>query len=129
MTQELAYYELPPHNVTLDHVQGIFCFDQQKWNLFGLVEPRIDTEGIEAARDNPIAHSINSGMFIELRQSLLLPPAQFLDEWEGWAWHVDSEWPNGYRAVLKHRAHQVQRKLLGVTEVGNVITVDFRRSA
>lgn len=129
MIQELAYYELPPHNTTLDHVQGIFCFDQQKWNLFGLVEPRIDTEGIEAARAHPIAHSINSGMFIELRQSLLLPPAQFLDEWSKLALHLDEDWPHGCLATLKNRAHQVQRKLLGVTEVGNVISVNFRRSA
>lgn len=129
MLKELDYYALPPHNVSLDHVQGIFCFDQQKWNLFGLVESRIDTEGIEAARANPIAHSIHSGMFVELRQSLRLPPTQFLDQWEQWAWHIDDGWPNGYRAVLRHRVHQVQRKLLGVTEVGNVITLDFRRKA
>lgn len=129
MIKEIAYYELPPHNISLDHVQGIFCFDQQKWNLFGLVEPRIDTEGIEAARANPIAHSINSGMFVELRQSLRLTPTQFLGQWEKWAWHLDGEWPNGYRAMLKHRAHQAHSKLLGVTEAGNVITVDFRRSA
>lgn len=127
MIQEIAYYKLPPHNVTLDHVQGILCFDQQKWNLFGLVEPRIDTEGIEAARSNPVADGINTGMFVELRRALKMAPIEFLGRWEELSWYIGSCWPSGYMPVLRHRAHQVQHRLFGLPEVSNVIVANFAR--
>lgn len=129
MITEIAYYTPQQHNVSLDHTQGILCFDQQKWNLFGLVEPRIDTEGIEAARSNPVADGINTGMFVELRNALKLTPIEFLGQWEELAWHIDSCWPSGYRAVLRHRAHQVHRRLFGLPEASNVIVGNFARRA
>lgn len=127
MSEEI-YYQLPKNNPTMTTVQGIFCFDQQKWNLFGLVEPRIDSQGIEAARGNPVADSINAEMFVELREALKLPPLKFLANWKklsGWKDELTECWPDGHNLIIEQRV----RALCEVRRYDNVIEVNFRRMA
>lgn len=125
------YYKLPTHTGSLTDTQGVFCFDQQKWNLFGLAEPRIDSEGVEAARLNPIAESICERMSTPLREALKLPPDKFMGEAEGFIESMAylDKWPSGYMDVIRRRAQEVCRRQLGVSVVSNVIHVNFRRAA
>lgn len=125
------YYKLPTHTGSLTDTQGVFCFDQQKWNLFGLAEPRIDHEGIEAARLNPIAESICERMSIPLREALKLPPEAFLEdgrEFVGAMAYLDG-WPSGYMDVIRRRVQEVCQRQLDVSVVSNVIYVNVRRAA
>lgn len=126
--REEVYFKLVKHNITLTEVQGILCFDQQKWNLFGLVEHRVDAEGIEAARANPVADSIHKEMFTELREALKLPPLQFLAKWktiQGWTHSMTEAWPSGFNETIEQRVWG----LCGRVDQGNVVTINFRRSA
>ena len=127
MITGLSYYDLPKYDQGYTLTQGIFCFDQQKWNLFGLVEPRIDTEGIGAVLGNPIAEGIHTKMATELRAALRLEPIQFLDHWSKMSWIMDGSWPINYQAVMRHRVQQVQRRIIGVDGCTNVIPVNFSR--
>lgn len=127
MITGLPYYDLPKYDQEYTHTQGIFCFDQQKWNLFGLVEPRIDIEGVEAVLGNPVAEAIHTKMVVEIRSALKLEPIQFLDHWTRMSWVMDCSWPTNYQTVMRHRVQQVQRRIIGADGCTNVIPVNFSR--
>lgn len=113
--------------------QRFLCFDQAKTNLFWLVEPRIDTEGVEAARGNPIAEDIDEHMDSQTRVVLQGLPLPFVDYWlkidRGGEALMSQRWPANYRETMLARANEAQRRLLGIVEAGNVVRVNFRRKA
>lgn len=119
----------------LSDVQQMICVDQAKGNLFGLLEPRVDTEGIDAALNNPIADSVNDHLDKTTRRYLQQLPLKFLDYWldvdKGFGTIqgsvMSSDWPVNYKATMTERAHAAQKRILGVVEEGNVKTVNFRR--
>lgn len=124
----------PLHNPVsgMTDAQYILCVDRAKYNLFWLVEPRVDTEGIEAARLNPIAESINSYMSKDLRTQLKQLPIAFMRWWENQN-HTDLAITNGwypnYMTLMKGRVGKAQAYALGRKEEDNVVTVNFRRTA
>lgn len=116
----------------LTDVQSAFCFDQSKANLLYLVEPRVDSEGIAAARDNPIAADIDERMDGPTWWELKKLPLQFIEYWfriDNGITALATHWPPNYKMLMTERAHVAQKRLLGVVEDGNVKTVNFRRAA
>lgn len=112
--------------------QYVLCVDRAKYNLFWLVEPRVDTEGIEAARLNPIADSINGYMSKDLRAQLKQLPMTFMRWWEKQN-HTDfvvtSGWYPNYMTIMKERVGKAQAYAIGRKEEDNVVMVNFRRTA
>ena len=127
------WHPLFEYNRLLDKEQHPFCFDQAKTNLLFLLEPRIDTEGIGAAKKNPIAEAIHEHMDIVMDEWLRKMPLQFLEYWTREDVDGDSaltqHCPPDYLRTMAKRAHEAQRRLLGLEQSGNVIKVNFRRSA
>ena len=113
--------------------QIFLAFDQPKTNLFWLVEPRIDIEGIESARHNPIARSINEHMFGEARQHLKLLPIKFLSYWlslpQVHTYSIAEYWPSNWQSTMTQRAYEAQERLLVGNREDNVVHLNFRRSA
>lgn len=137
MTQETwqegeAWAPLPTPVIGMTTEQYVLCVDRAKYNLFWLVEPRVDTEGIEAARLNPIADSINGHMSKDLRAQLKQLPMTFMRWWESQN-HTDfvvtSGWYPNYMTIMKERVGKAQAYALGRKEEDNVVMVNFRRSA
>lgn len=126
-----VYWPRPTFHTGLDTVQQTFCFDQQKWNLFWLAEPRVDTEHISAAHQNPIARSIHEHMTQDLLGYLTLLPAQFLNWWLSLKnfddLQITKDWPPNHRTVVSVRAKAAQDRLLGKVVEGNVVRVNFKR--
>ena len=127
------WHPLFEYNRLLDKEQHPFCFDQAKTNLLFLLEPRIDTEGIGAAKKNLIAGAIHDHMDIVTDEWLRKMPLQFLEYWTREDVDGDSaltqHCPPDYLRTMAKRAHEAQRRLLGLEQSGNVIKVNFRRSA
>lgn len=127
------WHPLFEYSRLLDKEQQPFCFDQAKTNLLYLLEPRIDTEGIGAAKKNPIAEAIHEHMDIVTDEWLRKMPLQFLEYWTREDVDGDSaltqHCPPDYLRTMAKRAHEAQRRLLGLEQSGNVIKVNFRRSA
>ena len=127
------WHPLFEYNRLLAKEQHPFCFDQAKTNLLFLLEPRIDTEGIGAAKKNPIAEAIHEHMDIVTDDWLRKMPLQFLEYWTREDVDGDSaltqHCPPDYLRTMAKRAHEAQRRLLGLEQSGNVIKVNFRRSA
>lgn len=121
----------------LTTVQQMICVDQAKGNLFYLLEPRVDTEGIDAALNNPIAESIHRHMDKNTRSYLQQLPLKFLDYWldidKGFGTIqgsvMSNEWAHDYKKTMTERAHAAQTRILGVVEEGNVKRVNFARSS
>jgi len=124
-----AYYQLPRYRTGMTELQGIFCSDQQKWNLFGLVEPKIDSVGVEAVRDSTLAESIHERMIWDIRVALSGRPKRFLPVWQQLGHAIDENWYPNYLHVMRERALAADERLLGRRDDGNVITVNFRRAA
>lgn len=124
-----AYYPLPKMPPGMTPLQGIFCFDQQKWNLFGLVEPRIDADGIAAVLDSSLAESIHKKMIWDIRVALSGRPKMFLPVWDQLGDAMDENWYPNYRHVMRERALAAERRVLDRRDDGNVIVVNFRRAA
>lgn len=125
------YTPLFPFQEGLAEEQRFLCFDVAKTNLFWLVEPRIDTEGVEAARGNPKAFSIDEYMDTVTRRYLQGLPVAFVDYWTAVSKQGDcaiAEHWGAYKETMIRRAHEAQRRLLGVEESGNVLTLNFRRA-
>lgn len=116
----------------LTSVQSAFCFDQAKANFFWLVEPRVDAEGLDAARDNPIAEDIQESMDHETRAWLQKLPLKFLDYWEKairqGPLNLEFNLPPDYMRTMTKRAHEAQTRLLCIVDDGNVRRVNFRRA-
>ena len=127
------WYPLFEYNRLLDKEQHPFCFDQAKTNLLFLLEPRIDTEGVGAAKKNHSASAIHEHMDIVTDEWLRKMPLQFLEYWTREDVDGDSaltqHCPPDYLRTMAKRAHEAQRRLLGLEQSGNVIKVNFRRSA
>lgn len=113
-------------------VEQIFCVDRAKYNLFWLAEPRLDTEGIAAARRNPIAESINNFMTADLRAQCVQLPSIFMKWWVAQN-HRDmimtSQWPVNYMETMRSRLGKAQANALSFKEEDNVVTINFRRRA
>lgn len=112
--------------------QFILCVDRAKYNLFWLVEPRVDMEGIEAARLNPIADSINKYMYPELRKWAKQLPLTFMRWWEKQNHEylpITHAWPMNYMSIMKSRVAQAQAYALERKQDGNVVSINFKRSA
>ena len=124
-----AYYQLPKYQTGMTELQGIFCNDQQKWNLLGLVEPKIDSVGVDAVRDSALAASIHERMIWEVRVALSGRPKGFLPVWQQLGHVMDRGWYPNYLLVMRERALAADERLLGRRDDGNVITVNFRRAA
>jgi hypothetical protein len=109
------------------------CFDQPRTNLFWLLEPRFDTEGLEAAKGNPITASINEHMDTVTLENLRKLPLVFLQYWlkaiSGPQLMIAEKWPDDYLVTMTRRANEAQARLLGVSRQGNVLSVNFRRRA
>ena len=125
------YVDLFPFSEGLAAEQRFLCFDVAKTNLFWLIEPRIDTEGIEAARGNPKALSIDEYMDKVTRRHLQGLPVAFVDYWTGISKQGDcalAEHWGAYKETMIRRAHEAQRRILNVEEAGNVLKLNFRRA-
>lgn len=113
-------------------VEQILCVDRAKYNLFWLVEPKIDKEGIAAARRSPIAESINNFMTADLRAQCLQLPSIFMKWWASQN-HRDmlmvSQWPGNYMETMRSRVGKAQANALSFKEEDNVISINFRRRA
>ncbi len=112
--------------------QSILCVDRAKYNLFWLVEPRVDTEGIEAARLNPVADSINKYMYPELRKWAKRLPLTFMRWWEKQNHEylpITHAWPMNYMSIMKSRVGEAQAYALERKQEGNVVSINFKRSA
>ena len=123
---------LYPFSSKLAEEQRFLCFTASFSNLFWLVEPRIDSEGIEAARANPIAFSIRENISKPTIEKVVGLPLSFMKYWN----EVDQGdllittfWPDNYKALMMERAREAQHRILGVHCDGNVIEVNFRRRA
>lgn len=127
------YWPLFKFSMKLDPSQHAFCFNQVKTNMLYLIEPRVDTEGVEAARKNPIAESINTYMDNTTDSWLQKLPLEFLGWWIKEAkkgrCQMTQHWPDNHLEIVARRAHIAQRRLLGLEQEGNVIRVNFRRCA
>lgn len=122
------YTPLFPFNQGIPDGIRFLCTDQPKTNLFWLVEPRIDTEGIDAAVGNPKAVSICEYMDSVTRKYLQGLPLPFLEYWRGVGEGAALAEPWGdYMETMTRRAHEAQARLLAVEEVGNVVKVNFKR--
>lgn len=113
-------------------VQKILCVDRAKYNLFWLVEPQVDVAGIECARYNPIADSINKYMTKDLRSHLKLLPLAFMKQWEKLNYTdfaITKWWYPNYMTIMRDRVGTAQAYALGLKEEDNVVTVNFRRRA
>ena len=125
------YTSLFPFSEALSEEQRFLCFDVAKTNLFWLVEPRIDAEGIEAARGNPKALSIDEYMDTVTRRHLQGLPVPFVDYWMSVSKQGDcaiAEHWGAYKETMIRRAHEAQRRILNVEESGNVLRLNFRRA-
>lgn len=126
------YTPLFPFSLELKGEQRFLCFDVAKSNLFWLIEPRIDTEGVDAALDNQAARDIDEfmdGATRKMLQGLPLPFLSYWDQLDDGELALAQHWPMGYRATMAQRAADAHRRLLGVVEDGNVVKVNFRRAA
>lgn len=124
------YTSLFPFQESLAEEQRFLCFDVAKTNLFWLVEPRIDTEGVEAARGNPIAKSIDEFMDSVTRRHLQGLPLPFVRYWLNLDKNRDcaiAEHWGDYAGTMMCRANEAQRRLLCMEEDGNAVKVNFRR--
>lgn len=134
ITDGEQYVSLFKFDTSLAQEQHFLCFDQAKTNLFWLVEPRIDKEGIEAARGNPIAKDIDALMDVMTRHTLQGIPLPFVSYWlevdrEGAALMAQN-WPDDYRTTMKLRAKEAQCRLLGIVLEGeNLTKVNFSRAS
>ena len=123
-----VYTPLFPLNDDVPKEIRFLCCDQPRTNLFWLVEPRIDTEGLDAARDNPKALSIHEHMDSVTRKHLQGLPLPFLEYWRGVGEGAAlAEHWGDYMNTMTRRAHEAQKRLLAVEEVGNVVRVNFKR--
>ena len=126
-----------PFSTLLAKEQHAICFAPWVANMFWLVEPRIDTEGVEAGRGNPILLSIQDAMDVDTLHHLAKLPLQFMEFFMEFNKRDDmlmtQGWPAGYMRTMLQRAHEAQYRLLGVKRDDRddrVIRVDFgRRSA
>jgi len=113
--------------------QSHLCFTPWIANLFWLVEPRIDTEGIEAGRGNPLLLSIRDFMDDDTQYNLSRLPLQFMEFFKEFNKEDDlamtEKWPAAYMQTMLRRAKEAQRRLLGIQCYGNVIRVNFGRRA
>lgn len=127
------YHPLTPFNTLFEPSQKFMCFDQQKTNMFWLVEPKVDTVGIVAALDSPVALAINSRMDAATRERLRGLPMQFVEYWLDIDKNGDAaltmDCPPGYQEHMILRARQAQDRLLQFREDGNVVSINFRRRA
>ena len=109
--------------------QKMLCFDQAKTNLFWLVEPRMDTEGLGAAKDNPKAADIHTFMDAVTRRHLQGLPLPFLTYWLHMDKNRDTQmaqhWGD-YVPMMIERANEAHARLAKV-EAPNVVKVDFLR--
>ena len=122
------YTPLFPFNQGIPKEVHFLCVDQPRTNLFWLVEPRIDTEGIDAAIGNPKAASISEFMDSVTRRYLQGLPLPFLAYWKGVGQGAALAEPWGdYMGTMARRAHEAQARLLAIEEVGNVVSVNFKR--
>lgn len=133
MTTDVSFGE--PYTPLLTFRQGLtmeqkmLCFDQAKTNLFWLIEPRMDTEGLGAAKDNPKAADIHTFMDAVTRRHLHGLPLPFLTYWL----HMDknrdtkmAEHWGDYVPMMIERANEAHARLAKV-EAPNVVKVDFVR--
>ena len=123
---------LYPFSIMLAEEQRFLCFTPSFSNLFWLVEPRIDSEGIEAARANPIAFSIKRYTHGGIFKNVLGLPLDFMKYWntlDGGSLLITQCWPENYKRLMMERAWEAQRRILGIRQTQNVIEVDFRRRA
>lgn len=122
------YTPLFPFNLSIPKEIRFLCFDQPRTNLFWLVEPRIDTEGLDAARDNPKALSIHEHMDRITRKHLQGMPLPFLEYWRGVGENAAlAEHWGDYMGTMTRRAHEAQARLLAVESAGNVVKANFKR--
>ncbi len=123
---------LYPFSSKLAEEQRFLCFTASFSNLFWLVEPRIDSEGIEAARANPIAFSIREHIDKHTIEKVVGLPLEFMKYWneiDQGKFLLTQTWPDQYKASMMERAREAQRRILGIHCEGNVIEVNFRRRA
>lgn len=109
-----------------DKLLAIFRGDQQKLNLAWLVEPRLDKEGLECLRENPIANSIHEYMDATTREHLRQPPGTFMNYWrklDNGELLITECFPDGYTETMESRA------LAWGVDYNNVVFVNFRKKA
>ena len=123
---------LYPFSTKLAEEQRFLCFTPSFSNLFWLLEPRIDSDGVEVARANPIAFSIREHLNKRSIEKLVGLPLDFMKYWneidEG-RFLITTFWPENYKHLMMERAREAQRRILGVRCFENVIEVNFRRRA
>ncbi len=128
ISKGVKYAPLFAHKQGVDDIQSAFCFDQAKRNLLHLVGEYT----LDSIAGCPLASSIHTYMDKETRFQLQGLPLDFMRFWHS----ID----DGNTALLEHapplhlqimqsRAEEAQKVVLGIVEDGNVIKVNFRRSA
>ena len=122
-----------PYSPSLAPEQNHLCYTPWTHNMFWLVEPRIDTEGVEAGRGSRILMSIRDFMDEDIAYHLGLPPVDFMEFFMKYNEEDDlamtQNWPAAYMQTMLRRAKEAQHRLLNIRREGNVIRVNFGRRA
>ena len=125
----MIYYTLPPGgNQSPNGVPASFWQDKYKMNLLWLVEPRLDTEGLQCLVGNPMVDDIHQHIDRTTIRNLEKPPLAFMRYWRS----VDDgnlmltdHFPEGYKALMQARAEGWGKACTH----GNVVYINFGRKA
>lgn len=123
----VLYAPLPPFHDALSDVQGIFCFDHQKWNMLWLVEPDVD-HGLECAPIK-LVEDINTYFDGATREALKKKPYDFLKYINSLQGELTMlrHARDRVLAVIETRVMDAHETLYGLKRQGNVIFGGFGR--
>lgn len=121
---DIAYFT-PRANDTVPTGFVPFCQDQQKLNLFWLIDPCLDTLGLVSLRFNPAVVDIHRHLDLQTRAALKKTPVEFMRYWrriDDGDLMLTEHFPIGYIGIMQARANAWRRP---ANKFGNVVQVDF----
>lgn len=104
--------------------------DQEKSNLLWLVFPEME-DGLDALPDGVCEH-VNSYFDVHIRAALKKPPLEFVEYLTSLDYMnmtLCKVFPPNWYATMCQRAAEANARLLGIEREGNVVRVNFRRTA
>ena len=104
--------------------------DNAKANLVWLVHPAVE-EGFHTVPET-LLEGLTQHFDSETRKALCQMPKKFLEYWENLPpqeYVLHYFLPDGYEKVMQEQVQKAQDRLLGRSEVGNVVSINFRHVA